>query len=250
MIRDILSFADAIEASNVGSRAILLGNGFSIAQAGGQFSYSSLLERCNLEAGSPIRNVFQTLNTVDFEEVMRALEHAAQIEAAYGDGNRSKRFKDDAATTREALIHAVREVHPGIQFDVPEGRRNACAVFLSYFDHIFTLNYDLLLYWVILKAARGRHSDGFGLGDEIEGFRTFQTGARCTTHYLHGALHLFLDSQLNTQKRVVTNDTIIDDIAATIRHRRQLPLFVAEGSASHKMATINSVPYLRYCYWP
>lgn len=245
---DVLSFADAIEASNIGDRAVLIGNGFSIAQAGGQFAYSSLLERCGLEADSPIRNVFRVLETVDFEAVMHALEHAAQIETAYGDNQRSKQFQDDAAAVREALIHAVREVHPGIQFDIPEAQREACAAFLNNFQSIFTLNYDLLLYWVILKAARANHSDGFGLGEELAGFRTFRPDAYCTTYYLHGALHLFLDSQLEMQKRVVTKATIIDDIESTIRRRGQLPLFVAEGKASQKLARINSVPYLRHCY--
>jgi hypothetical protein len=108
MIPRVLSFEEAIERSEAENRAVLLGNGFSIAQAGGQFSYSSLLERCGLEADSPVRNVFRALDTVDFEAVMHALEHAAQIEAAYGDNDRSKRFRDDADANREALIHAVR----------------------------------------------------------------------------------------------------------------------------------------------
>jgi hypothetical protein len=248
MTPDVLSFDEARKASTAAARTILLGNGFSIAQGGAQFSYSNLLERCGLEFDSPIRKVFQTLNTVDFEEVMRALEHAAQIETAYGDNDRSKRFQLDSNVTRESLIHAIREVHPGIQFDIPDEQRNACGAFLQNFTSIFTLNYDLLLYWVILKLEVRRHSDGFGLGEEVGGFRIFQTDAHCTTHYLHGALHLFLDDQLETRKRILTNTTIIEDIALTIRATKRMPLFVAEGSASQKMAKINAVPYLRHSY--
>jgi hypothetical protein len=117
---------------------------------------------------------------------------------------------------------------------------------LRSFNVIFTLNYDLLLYWVILKTER--HSDGFGLGGEDGGFRTFRLGAYCTTYYMHGALHLFLGPQLETRKRVVTNFTITDDITSTIRREKQLPLFVAEGSSLQKLARINSVPYLWHCY--
>jgi hypothetical protein len=61
-------------------------------------------------------------------------------------------------------------------------------------------------------------------------------------------LHLFLDQERETLKRVVTESTIINDIATTIRARSQLPLIVAEGTAVQKIARIRSVPYLHRCY--
>ncbi len=247
---DLVSFEDALKATGKGARSVLLGNGFSIAQAGGQFAYATLLEKSGLADDSPIRNVFNVLKTYDFEKVMKALQDAAQIELAYKDHDRSKKFGQDAGAVREALIHAVREVHPGVQFDIPKVQRDACAVFLKSFDSVFTLNYDLLLYWVILNAGGSafRFYDGFGLGEEVASFRTFTMGAHCNTYYLHGALHLFVNDELETQKRVVTASTIIDDIATTIRQREQLPLFVAEGAAAQKIARIRSVPYLTYCF--
>lgn len=242
-----ISFEEAIQQS-VAPRATLLGNGFSIAQAGGQFSYSSLLDRSGLPAESPIRNVFRTLSTVDFEQVMEALNHAAQILDAYGKKEQAAAFRTDLISVRDALIHAVHEVHPGIQFDIPQAQRQACAVFLQNFDSIFTLNYDLLLYWVILNAENNPHTDGFGLGPTLNGFRTFSEEGNCNTYYLHGALHLFLGEQRETLKRIVTTGTIVSDIANTIRNTGHLPLFVAEGTTIEKMARINSVPYLRFCY--
>ncbi|MEO1197945.1 MAG: DUF4917 family protein [Pseudomonadota bacterium] len=243
-----ITFAEALELTANARRCVLLGNGFSIAQAGGNFSYANLLEHSGLEAGSPIRRIFEELNTIDFEEVMHALEHAAKIEAAYGANDRSELFRNDAGGLREALIHAVRDVHPAIQYDVPEAQHQACAEFLNKFCCLFTLNYDLLLYWVVLNSEARQHSDGFGLGDEVRGFRTFRERAHCSTYYLHGALHLFLNEQLETQKRIVTSATIIDDIAASIRWLKQLPLYVAEGSSSQKKSKIYSIPYLRHCY--
>jgi Domain of unknown function (DUF4917) len=59
---------------------------------------------------------------------------------------------------------------------------------------------------------------------------------------------LLLGPQGETRKLIVTNSTIIDDIATTIRTQKQLPLFVAEGTAMQKMRRINSVPYLRTAY--
>src|SRR6266478_1879089 len=103
---EILSFEDAMKASGNNARSLLLGNGFSIAQGGGQFSYGSLLEKSGLAKGAPIRNVFDALKTFDFEKVMKALENASQVELAYGDKDRAKKFNDDAGALREALISA------------------------------------------------------------------------------------------------------------------------------------------------
>ncbi len=238
---------DVLEATAKLPRAVLLGNGFSIAQSGGQFGYGSLLEHSGLAGDAPVRQLFEMLQTVDFEEVMHALEAAALVESAYADQRRSEQFRVDAGVIRDALIHAVRTVHPGIQFEIPEDDMAACADFLGKFQQVFTLNYDLLLYWVILNAPNNKHNDGFGLGAQIGGFRTFSEQAYCSVYYLHGALHLFLNDELETQKRISAGG-IIDAIARSIKKRKQLPLFVAEGTSIQKASKIHSIPYLRHCY--
>ena len=187
-----IAFSEAIEQSSL-PRSLLIGNGFSIAQAGGQFSYGSFLEKAGLQPNNPIKNVFTTLNTVDFELVMQALQHAAQIEDAYGATNRADLFRKGAADVREALIHAVREVHPGISFDIPQEQRDRCGEFLRNFSNVFTINYDLLLYWVILKMGGNLFTDGFGLGGSAGGFRTFSEDGMCNTFYLHGHFISFLE---------------------------------------------------------
>jgi len=121
-----ISFDDALKQT-VENRCLIIGNGFSIAQAGGQFSYSTLLEKSGLQPGDSIRNLFDSLGTVDFELVMRALQDAAKVENAYGAPDRATLFRNDAAAVREALIHAIREVHPGISFDIPQEQRDQCG---------------------------------------------------------------------------------------------------------------------------
>jgi Domain of unknown function (DUF4917) len=245
-VSKLLAFDEALALAESNDRSVLLGNGFSIAQSGGDFSYRSLLDRADIENDDPLRAVFKVFNTVDFEEVVRALEHAAEVERAYGDDSRCGKFLEDASRVREALIHAVRDVHPSIQFEVPDDQKENCHKFLSNFSNIFTINYDLLLYWVTLSA--GGFADGFGLGAEVNGFRRFSESARCSVFYLHGALHLFLDETRDTLKKIVRYSTILDEISGVIRTRKRLPLFVAEGTSSKKLGVINSVPYLRYCY--
>jgi Domain of unknown function (DUF4917) len=247
---EIIHFDQAIEMSkNDAERNLLLGNGFSIARGGGIFSYSNLLEKSELPEDSPIRNVFRLLNTVDFEEVMRALEHASKIEEAYSDVEKSLQFSKDAEAVREALIKAVRAVHPEVHFEIPAEQVDCCSNFLNNFSSVFSLNYDLLMYWVIIKSnLRVKFRDGFAYGEEIDGFRTFSQATNPTVYHLHGALHLFQGDGGETKKRIRTNSRIIDDIASTIRNKRTLPLFVAEGTSIQKMRKINSIEYLRYCY--
>jgi len=63
-----IAYDEALEQSGQ-NRSLLIGNGFSIAQAGGQFSYSALLDKSGLQPASPIRQLFDALTTVDFELV-------------------------------------------------------------------------------------------------------------------------------------------------------------------------------------
>ncbi len=179
---------------------------------------------------------------------MAALNHASKILAAYGDKQKSDEFSSHATELRDALIHAVHEVHPGSQFEIPHAQIESCAKFLENFEAIFTTNYDLLLYWVIVNKIKEKFGDGFGQGEAADGFRKFDPEGYCATYYLHGALHFFLSEQRDTLKRLLEGSKIIEDIAITIKERHQLPLFVAEGVSSQKMTKINSVPYLKYCY--
>jgi hypothetical protein len=123
-----------------------------------------------------------------------------------------------------------------------------CIKFLSQFDAIFTVNYDLQLYWVILEDTK-RFQDGFGLAEDRNGFRwPFKTDAHCNVYNLHGGLQLFKTTDNEVEKRIDQGSGVIDAIASTILEAKRLPLYVAEGTSIQKLAYIYSVPYLRHCY--
>jgi hypothetical protein len=88
----LISFDDALKAAGGKDCSILLGNGFSSRY----FSYRSLLDKADLTADDPVRVLFDRLKTVDFERVVKALEGAAEVELAYGNG--------DHAGTRVAFV--------------------------------------------------------------------------------------------------------------------------------------------------
>ncbi len=223
--------------------SLMIANGFSIKY----FKYANLLEKAGLDAGSALRKLFDALSTVDFEIVIQALEDAALVEKIYNKEKRTRILSSEADKLRRALVHAVREIHPAHREDIA-GEIPACIKFLSQFDIIFTLNYDLLLYWVILENTK-RFQDGFGLAEDRNGFRwPFKTEAHCNVYNLHGGLQLFKTTDNEVEKRVDQGSGVIDAIASTILDAKRLPLYVAEGTSVQKLAHIYAVPYLRHCY--
>jgi hypothetical protein len=239
---DIISFQQAIEATKAQDRAVLLGNGFSIEH----FSYKNLLDKSGLADGSPQRDLFKALDTYDFEHVIRSLEDAALVENSYRDKTKHDLFLKDAQLIREALVKSIHATHPKNRNEISTKIAPALK-FLKNFGQIFTFNYDLLLYWVLLENT-DEFRDGFGLGEEKDGFLgPFKPDAYCNVYNLHGGLHLFLDEAREVHKRIASGDTIITAITESII-KRKLPIYVAEGSSLKKLGKINSIPYLKHSF--
>lgn len=243
---EIISFQQAIEATKGEDKALLIGNGFSAQY----FNYANLLTEAQLEDGSPVKALFERLGTVDFEAVIRALEDASIVERAYGNEVHANELEADAQKVREALVNAVNATHPAHREDL-EFQYESAAAFLKHFSkgRVFTLNYDLLLYWVNLEKSL--LTDGFGLGEDVDDGRfkgPFQEGAYCRTFNLHGGLHLFQDGVGDVYKALNDGDGVIANITHEIAKNGRLPLYVAEGTSTSKLRKINSVEYLRHCY--
>ena len=152
----------------------------------------------------------------------------------------------DAIRVREGLVNAVRAAHPPYRENIASVIPS-CVEFLADFGKVFTLNYDLLLYWVII--GRQQFNDGFGLGTEADGFRgPFKSSPRCNIFHVHGGLHLFLTSDYEVEKRLATAAGMVDAIADTISQGERFPVYVAEGTSSAKLQRINSIPYLKHSY--
>ncbi|WP_121632114.1 DUF4917 family protein [Tropicibacter alexandrii] len=241
---ELVSFQDAIEATEGRNRGLLIGNGFSIDY----FSYHNLLEAAGLAEGSPIKRLFDALDTVDFEAVIRALDDAIVVEQAYGNQDHADELEHDAQAVREALVKAVNATHPTHRDELTFKYASADA-FIGHFGTIFTLNYDLLLYWVNLHSKR--LNDGFGLGQEIENGRfrgPFNQRSYCDIFNLHGGLHLFQNRQDEVFKAQHTDEGMIATISRKIVGEKRLPLYVAEGSSVAKARKIFASPYLRHCF--
>jgi hypothetical protein len=232
-VREV-TFQDALAATADRRRHLLLGNGFSIA-AHPPFRYSSL-HAVAVKMNPSIEGLFEEAQTTNFE---------VAIEASFDKG--------DASSIKLALIKAIAKIHPYYSLSLTDDECRWCGAFLEHFvgwkrgeqrGAIFTANYDLLLYWVIVRqsVALGCH-DGF----DQEGYWS-ETPSSSQVFYLHGGLHLFerryqgavprLTKLLYERERVLTRQ-----IAERL-NRGEFPLFVTEGTSLEKLARIHPSRYL------
>ncbi len=237
---------------------LLLGNGFSIAWERDIFSYGSLYDRADFSGVSDYaKQAFKVLGTRDFEVVMRRLRDTAALLGLYMPKAKStiERLVTDADGLRDLLVETIAHNHPARPSDVTPDQYRACREFLANFDAIYTLNYDLLLYWTVMQdddsmepvgADDGFRADPDALDAE---WVTWDSAARSQSiHYLHGALHVY-DAGADVQKYTWTRSgvALIDQIRQALADGK-FPLFVAEDSADNKAQKIAHSHFLARAY--
>jgi Domain of unknown function (DUF4917) len=181
------------------NKHLLLENGFSIALKADIFSYGSLFENADFSSAPQIKALFDALRTQDFEIAIRHLKDAGTVLSIYEPQSREllQKLGTDAATIKDALVSAIAKRHPDRPYDIKNEQYAACRSFLQRFNHIFTLNYDVLLYWALMQDEVDqidlRPDDGFRHpeGNPDLPYVSWQEAHSSTIHYLHGALHLF-----------------------------------------------------------
>jgi hypothetical protein len=242
----------AIAAECEGSD-LLLGNGFSLILAP-SLHYNSLFEKFIANCNSRDEGIFRSFETPNFEFILEKLSNAKDVNKIFGIG--SSEIKDAIGCLKEGLIKTIETVHPRWgKTDQQHLRRIAAK--LDRFKDIFTLNYDLYLYRIIL-ILNDEHRNGkkvqpysdyfwedyddkflrFSSSKEFEGYRH--------PYYLHGALFLFrgLVDDLKL-RRANFPEELIEVIGDTIREGR-LPLFVSEGTYEQKWRAIRRSHYLEF----
>lgn len=260
----ILSFNEAItESVSYSKRNLILGNGFSIACRADIFHYASLYKQADFSQIPEAEAAFKALDTQDFEVAIRALETSAKILPSYvphGAAAVSKML-EHAAALKEILVSTIAANHPHIPSEITDEKFWACRQFLSHFlignrGQVFTLNYDLLLYWALMSddlpfdgSVKLEKNDGFG-NDEDDPEAEYvvwqgETGAHnARIHFLHGALHLFdSGSELKKYTWIRKGVPLVEQARKAINNNAY-PVFVAEGSSVQKKNKIRHNAYL------
>ncbi len=259
----LMTFDQAIaDSAQFSKRHLLLGNGFSIACRADIFHYGSLFGQADFSAVPEVEAVFQSLGTEDFEVAIRALESASRILPAYVPTGAAAGAKmvQHAAALKEILVATIAGNHPNIPPDIPDDKFWACRRFLANFlaqdGQVFTLNYDLLLYWTLMHDDMPfdapiplATNDGFG-NDEDEPDADYvvwqgETGAHnAKIHFLHGALHLFdSGTELKKYTWIRKGKPLVEQAREAI-NANAYPLFVAEGTSAQKKTKIRHNAYL------
>jgi hypothetical protein len=253
----VVSFEEALAESGEG-RHLLLGNGFSRALRDDIFSYRALFESADFSVLSDsARESFTLLGTTDFEVVMRSLRNAATLLQTYApaEADLRQRLRYDADGLRELLASTIARNHPERPSDVTDEQFESCRRFLGHFKDVYTVNYDLLLYWALM------HKDMSAVDIKCDdGFRTPEDGPceyvtweventnKQNVYFLHGALHVF-DAGVELKKFtwINTGVRLIEQIRAALQ-ANMYPLIVAEGTSQQKLEKIQHSNFLSRTY--
>lgn len=269
---NLISYQDALKQSDVYSKKhLLLGNGFSIACIPSIFTYTSLFDKADFNSMPQVKSLFSKMNTTDFELVINALNYGSIAIESYSDNSDEtiKIMIEHGKRLKELLIETIAQNHPEYPSSIEETKLDACAKFLATFlnndGRIYTLNYDLLLYWTLMYAfGKDKNildkepNDGFGRDSyynngevSYSNYISWQGESNAhhqTIHYLHGALHVFdKGSEIEKFTWVDTGKPLIEQTREALSQNR-FPLFVAEGDSRKKMEKITHSGYLYHSY--
>lgn len=231
---------------------VFLGNGASMA-VNQSFGYHSLLEyakRNNL-LEQDVHRLFDFFGTSDFELILRIVWQANNVNLSLNIPD--ARTRNAYIAVRESLIASVRDIHP--EYDDVSESFPAIYKFLRQFNTVLSLNYDLIVYWVMMYgfSVNDQHSfkDCFvnsEFRDNWSDFRRPIYGDISSTlvFYPHGSLILARNKIEEELKITRHNEAgLLNSILNTWQQGEVVPLFVSEGIVKQKVNSINSSYYLR-----
>lgn len=231
---------------------ILIGNGFSI-NLSKNLAYNSIYDIFKEYCSKELIDVFTEFRTTNFEYIMEVLKNTMSV---------NKTFRKDfqfieplMEELKMGLIKTITNTHPQYK-DISPDIFRSLAYELKDFEDIYTTNYDVFLYKILLESNRlvemgflsskiiqddffesaGKHKLTIG-GWDNDSRRIF---------YLHGALFLYHQNYTYKFRVGGENDEYIIMLRNEIQHGN-VPLFVAEGTFLDKEIAIQNNYYLRTC---
>lgn len=250
-IKDWAEIKDNYENGN-----LIIGNGASVALHQ-KFRFDSLKEEAEKLRlfNDDISKLFIEFDTSDFELILRLVWHAKLINKHLGIVDQ----KLDSAyeNIKQALIKVVKEVHcehSDIADQLPQ-----LYQFTKQFRTVVSLNYDLILYWILMYG--NRNEDGHRFKDCFQGSGLFRNNWQDLRNpirkekevtlslYQHGNLSIFRDAK-NTETKVQRGDFEgLLEVITSQWEDNKIPLFVAEGTGTKKLESIKSSPYLSTIFY-
>lgn len=243
---------------------LIMGNGFSMAYDHKIFSYNALYDFIEKLEDATLSKLFEVINTKNFELVMRQLDNFIEIAKAFDDkGVMVKAMQDANQRLQESLIQAVSSLHPEHVFAVPDAESQSCYNFLQEYlsngGKVFSTNYDLLLYWILMRNNPDSSNDGFGKellnpvetrrgsDPEYDDLLWGKYKEEQSVFYLHGTLPIF-DTGTRIEKEVYKDSKYLLDNIKERMNNKEYPIFVTAGNGTEKLNHIYHNRYLTFCY--
>lgn len=235
--------------SKFNDSTLLIGNGSSVA-LDDSFSYRSLKKYAeNKESfNDDVLELFDEFDTDDFELILRLVWHATVINEKLGV--RDKKTKRAYENVREALINTVRDIHSS--YYIVENSLPYLYDFTKKFRTIISLNYDLIMYWILMygnnKSDGHKFKDCFINGTFKRDWYELRNRLRETENtlvfYPHGNLCLARNI-LDEEIKIETNGiNLLDTILNEWHNEEVIPLFISEGTKEKKLKSIETSAYL------
>jgi hypothetical protein len=264
LLEDFSAVTASMKKNPSRSFHLLMGNGFSIAFDHKIFSYNALYEFVSKIDDKDLASILGAIEIKNFETIMQHLDSCTRIiSAVNGDAALCNRIQAVSGKLKDGLLQAVKDLHPAHTFEVSDEQHECCAKFLSAFlrtgGAIYSTNYDLLLYWVLMRSGISEHVDG--CGRDLENPEEVAKGEdeqwseliwgkhrdKQNTFYLHGALQFF-DARRRIVKEVYDKTNYLLEKISDRMARGEYPIFVTAGDGDQKLDQIMHNQYLAYCY--
>lgn len=244
---------------------LIMGNGFSMSYDHKIFSYNALYDFIEKLKDPTLSKLFEVINTKNFELVMRQLDNFIEIAKAFDTDEKLINALINAnQLLQQSLIDAVSSLHPEHVFEISEIESKTCFNFLQEFlskdGKVFSTNYDLLLYWVLMRNSAENSIDGFGKehlnptatrrGQEDAEFGELYWGKykdEQTVYHLHGTLPIF-DTGTEIEKEIYRDHHYLLENIKERMNKKEYPIFVTAGNGNEKLKHIYHNRYLTHCY--
>jgi hypothetical protein len=166
------------------------------------------------------------------------------------DPDFAERVRADAEALKQALAETLARKHPDNVGEIDDSEYQAARVFLANFGYIFTLSYDLLLYWALMQEMDPEvaSDDGFRADpDEVDAewvvWDNLQPHNQ-NVFFMHGGLHLYDEGAILKKLTFSRTGIALVDQIRTALDQGAYPLVVTEGSSPEKLAKILHHTYL------
>jgi hypothetical protein len=235
---------------------LLLGNGFSLSIAPDSFHYRSLFDKFLDNCPPEYADRFNKFGTHNFERNLEKLKTTKDVDQILG--NDLRRVEEAIDLLKSGLILTIQEIHPRADEKVHRRILQRIAPRMRFFGAIFTLNYDLFLYQIVMimkdqcekKSSLPRYSDCFWeeYDRDFNCFNSYQDhGLFRFIYYVHGALFLFREPEKDLKLLRKPNDaTELVERVREVIEGGEMPLFVCEGTSREKVETIDRSEYLTF----